>query len=146
MHQNLAHVVKVKDVPAVAAGLTVVDIDYDNVDGAFSVLWVEEFAATVTVAAGTPSLQVFHADVSDYSDEEEITDLTNLIVAGMASKKVYIELVRPTKRYIRFRQNRAGAGNSIQIAGGAIIAQHKNKSPIVDSTIYSTDIATAPSS
>jgi len=124
MHSNLLPVADIKIGGASAAGSTAVNLDYTIPDGAYSILFAVLFGATVTVAGGTPAIRVFQASQSDYSDAVELTSAKQLIVAGMASKQCLLEVVKPTKPYIRFQIDRTGnAGNSIIITEQMLIAR-----------------------
>lgn len=146
MHQQKIYTEEHTFIAAATAAATTLDNDVTLNDGPSQVDCAVNFGATVTADANS-LLKVYQADVSDYSDKEEVTALTTTIIAGMASKHVTLSLVRPTKKYIRFSIIRGGGSDSIIIAGGFVRASYGHKLPVDKLTAHHTrTVAVAPAS
>lgn len=123
---NQIHESEHTKIAAAVAGSSTLDNDLTIPPGAKSVEAILHIGSTVTADASS-LLQVFVATVSDYSDAVEVAALKTVIVAGMASKHVRLELVRPLHKYYRFRVARGGGGDSISIDGGSLIVHGVRK-------------------
>lgn len=147
MHNNIMPSLDLTLKGATAGGATVINHDVTLLDHAVSVFLFVKFGAIDIQVNTPPQILVQHADASDYSDVETIADLTQTIVAGMANKQVLLELVRPTKKYIRLSVVRTGAANSIEIAEQGAIPIYAGKAPLAAQTAdYVRDTALCPSS
>lgn len=129
MHQQTTPATEYTFINAAAAGLTVLDTDVTLPDGVNGVTVAIDVGATVSITTGTPSVKVLTANAADYTDAVEITDAAVAFATGQANKFVTIELVRPVKKYLRVRLDRAGASNSIQIDGGFVAVRTTRKQP-----------------
>lgn len=146
MHSNKLPGIDVKFKGNTAAGATVIDLDYTIPDGGCHSIVAAVLFGAIDIQTNTPpQIILYQADVSDYSDKEAVTDLTQTIVAGMANKQVLLELIKPTKKYIRLSVIRTGASNAIVITEQMIMAFHGRVTPLALGTVdYVRDYAVAP--
>jgi hypothetical protein len=142
MHLNKTPAIEPTLIAAAGAGATALNTDLDILDGATSVWAYIQLGGTVTVNGGTPGVKVFQASISDYSDAVEVTDLRTLFVdTTHANKGFVVELVKPTKRYIRIQIDRVGGTNSIIVSGGLAVVHRDRKQPVaVTSTVVSRKV------
>lgn len=147
MHTNQLPGIDIKCAGATAAGATVVNHDVTNLGGMNSLLACVKFGAVAITTNTPPQVLIQQADVSDYSDAETVTALTQTIVAGMANKQLLLELARPTKKYLRVSVVRTGASNAIAIVDVVTIADYGRKLPLEDQADdYERLTASAPAS
>jgi len=141
---NMIHEIEHNFFGVTAAGSTTINNDVTLPEGTLSVDCIVNFDSTVTADANS-LLKVYMGDASDHSDATEVTALTTAIVAGMASKHVRLELVKPMHKYLRFSVIRGGGSDSIAILNGDIVVKVFRKKPdAIQSSCYSRSIAISP--
>lgn len=114
---------------AVAAGTTDINTTVLDMQGFESVEWVASFGALT--ATQVTLIKAQQGDLSDGSDAADITGAATAALADADSNKcLRLEIVRPTKRYVRCVVDR-GTANAV-VDGVVAVQHHAHKQPVSD--------------
>jgi hypothetical protein len=134
--QNLSKETKVVRVSnAVAAGTTVVNCTHVDTSGFENVTFLAAFG--VIVAGAVTSVKAQQGDAADDSDMADIDGAAADVADDADNKVAVLEVVRPTKKFVRLVISRATQNATIDDVE-AILTGGRKLPVVPDSTVSST--------
>lgn len=140
---NLSKEVKLSSAITPAAGAAgTTDIQGTTLDmSGFEGVLIVVRMGTITAGAAT-SIKAQQGDASDLSDAADLADTAQTIADDADEKTFYIDLTRPTKRYVRLYVDRA-TQNAV-VASAHYVQYGTREAPVTHGTNVSGELHVSP--